>query len=90
VTATVYSPSLHAALPVCSGRLPAVDLAEHFHRLVRTLEDEDDLAHLLAHRDELFPAAGARSVAARKVAEEHSFDVRAQVLLDDVLARLRR
>jgi hypothetical protein len=75
---------------VVSDSLPGVDLTAMFHGLVRTFEDEADVARLLAHRDELFPAAGGRAVAARRVAEEHSFDARAEVLLSDVLARLNR
>jgi hypothetical protein len=75
---------------VVSDRVPGVDLTAMFHGLVQTFDDEADLARILATRDERFPAAGGRAVAARRVAEEHSFDARAEVLLADVVARLPR
>ena len=75
---------------VVSDRVPGVDLTEMFHGLVQVFVDDADLARVLATRDELFPPAGGRAAAARKVADEHSFDARAAVLLRDVLTRLQR
>ena len=75
---------------VVSDSVPGVDLDAMFHGLVRAFEDEEELATILASRDELFPPAGGRAAAARRVADEHSFDARAAVLLDDVLGCLQR
>ena len=75
---------------VVSDSVPGVDLSQMFHGLVVAFEDDAELARILAGREELFPVAGGRAAAARKVAEEHSFDARAEVLLDDVLGRLQR
>ncbi len=75
---------------VVSDSVPGVDLAAMFHGLVATHETPAELAHLVAHREELFPSAGERVAAAAKVREEHSFDVRAATLLDDVLQLLPR
>ncbi len=75
---------------VASDEIPGLDLGAVFGGLVQTWSDEHDLARIVRDRDALFPAGTDRVRAAERVAAEHSFDARAEVLLDHAvrLARL--
>ncbi len=75
---------------VASDEIPGLDLSAVFGGLVQTWSDEHDLARIVRDRDSLFPTGVDRVRAAERVAAEHSFDARAEVLLDHAvrLARL--
>ena len=61
----------------------AVGLQEVFGSSVVVFTDEDDLVRLLERPvDEVFPDRVERLAQARRVAQEHSFDARAAVLID--------
>ncbi len=74
---------------VASDEIPGLDLTEVFGGLVQTWRDEHDLARIVRERDTLFPAGEERVQAAERVAAAHSFDARADELLDEA-ARLVR
>jgi hypothetical protein len=56
---------------------------------VQTWRDEHDLARIVRERDTLFPTGEERLRAAEKVAAEHSFDARAEVLLGHAVRLVR-
>jgi O-antigen biosynthesis protein len=61
----------------------AVGMEEVFGSSVVVFTDEDDLVRLLERPvDEVFPDRVERLAQARRVAQEHSFDARAAVLID--------
>lgn len=70
---------------VLSDSVPGVDLAEMFHGLVRTWDSEEDFARVATGGRSLYPDGEERVIAARRVAEEHSFDTRAEQLLADAM-----
>ncbi len=74
---------------VASDEIPGLDLSALFGGLVQTWSDEHDLARIVRDRDSLFPSGDDRVRAAERVAAEHSFDARAEVLLDHAV-RLAR
>ncbi len=72
---------------VATGTRVLSDHAEGLHEVfgeaVTVFNDENDLVELLqAPIDAVFPDANERRAAAMRIAREHSFDARAQVLLD--------
>lgn len=70
----------------CAGRLVTDDipgLSATFGDAVRTFEDELEMGPLLADPVTSFPSREVRLDLARTVMREHSFDHRAEVLLDD-------
>jgi hypothetical protein len=75
---------------VASDEIPGLDLTALFGGLVQTWRDERDLARIVRERDTLFPSGTARVRAAERVAAEHSFDARAEVLLDHAARLVRR
>lgn len=70
---------------ILSDEVASVDLTELFAGLVRTFRSAEDVRRVLAARTTLFPQGEARVEAARRVAAEHSFAHRAEVLLDEAL-----
>ncbi len=74
---------------VASDEIPGLDLTALFGGLVQTWTDEHDLARIVRDRDALFPSGDDRVRAAERVAADHSFDARAEVLLDQAV-RLAR
>lgn len=74
---------------VASDPLPGIDLTAMFSGLVRTYTDEHELAALVRDRDEVYPDAEGRRAAAAKVAAEHSFDARAERLLEVAVEHVR-
>ncbi len=75
----------------CAARLVTDEidgLAEVFGDVVRTFHDEQEMGPLLADPASAFPSYDVRRALADTVMREHSFDHRAEVLLDDA-ARLR-
>jgi hypothetical protein len=74
---------------VASDEIPGLDLAALFGGLVQTWTDEHGLARIVRDRDSLFPSGDDRVRAAERVAAEHSFDARAEVLLEHAV-RLAR
>ena len=75
---------------VASDEIPGLDLTALFGGLVQTWTDEHDLARIVRDRDSLFPSGDDRVRAAERVAAEHSFDARAEVLLDHAVRLARR
>lgn len=75
---------------VASDEIPGLDLTALFGGLVQTWADAADLARIVRERDTLFPSGAARVAAATTVAAEHSFDARAEVLLDHAVRLARR
>ncbi len=70
----------------CAARLvtdeiPGLETA--FGDVVRTFQDEREMAPLLADPEAAFPSREERLALAETVRREHSFDHRAEVLLDD-------
>ena len=70
----------------CGARVLS-DNAEGLHEIfgpaVVTFDDEDQLVRLLDQPiDQVFPGREERARAARRIAEEHSFDARASVLIE--------
>ena len=74
---------------VASDEIPGLDLTEVFGGLVQTWRDEHDLARIVRERDTLFPAGEERVRAAERVAAAHSFDARADELLDEAVRLVR-
>lgn len=66
---------------VLSDRAAGID--DVFGDAVVVYDDEEHLAELLSRPvDEVFPSSQEREAAASRIAREHSFDVRAAVLID--------
>lgn len=74
-----------AGARVASDEIPGLDLTALFGGLVRTFDGPDALARLVRERDTLYPAGEERRRAAERVAAEHSFDARAEVILDEAV-----
>ncbi|MDQ4052737.1 MAG: glycosyltransferase [Actinomycetota bacterium] len=74
---------------VASDEIPGLDLTALFGGLVQTWRDEHDLARIVRERETLFPSGEERVRAAEKVAAEHSFDARAEILLDHAVRAVR-
>ncbi|GAB2880762.1 glycosyltransferase [Nocardioides pacificus] len=76
----------------CGARVVSDEIAglEVFGGLVQTFTGEDDMARLLAERDQRFPDAAERIRIAAQIAAEHSFDHRAETLLEDAVRALAR
>ena len=74
---------------VASDEIPGLDLSEVFGGLVQTWRDEHDLARIVRDRDTLFPQGEDRVRAAEAVAARHSFDARADELLDEAVRLVR-
>ncbi len=77
----------------CAGRLVTDEidgLSEVFGDVVRTFHDEQEMGPLLADPAAAFPPYDVRRTLAETVMREHSFDHRAEVLLDDAARLLRR
>lgn len=63
----------------------AVGLEETFGDAVTVFDDEDHLVEILAQPvDDVFASESDRRLAAARIAKQHSFDARAQVLLERV------
>ncbi len=76
----------------CGARVASdhVDgIEETFHGLVVPFRDEKDLGHLLQPPFDAWPDAQARRDLAARIAAEHSFDSRAQTLVEDAVRALR-
>ena len=72
-----------AATGTCVLSDPATGLDDVFGDVVRTYASGEELATILgAPRDEAFPTAQERSALAARIAQEHSFDARAAVLIE--------
>jgi GT2 family glycosyltransferase len=77
----------------CAARLVTDEipgLAETFGDVVRTFYDEQEMGPLLADPATAFPPREVRLALAQTVMREHSFDHRAEVLLDDAARLLAR
>ncbi|MET0525932.1 MAG: glycosyltransferase, partial [Nocardioides sp.] len=77
----------------CAARLVTDEidgLAEVFGDVVKTFHDETEMGALLADPAAAFPSYDARVALAESVMRNHSFDQRAEVLLDDVVRLLKR
>ena len=77
----------------CAARLVTDEidgLSEVFGDVVRTFHDETEMGPLLADPESAFPSREARLALAETVMREHSFDHRAEVLLDDAARLLAR
>jgi hypothetical protein len=77
----------------CGARVLSDDVAgasELFGGLVRTFTDPAEVGGFLAEVPAGWPAYDERVRLAERVAREHSFDRRAETLLDSVAQRLRR
>jgi spore maturation protein CgeB len=77
----------------CAARLVTDEidgLSEVFGDVVKTFHDETEMRPLLADPASAFPARDARLALAETVMREHSFDHRAEVLLDDARSLLAR
>ncbi len=77
----------------CAARLVTDEidgLAEVFGDVVKTFHDEQEMGPLLASPVTAFPSYDVRRELAETVMREHSFDHRAEVLLDDAARLLRR
>ena len=77
----------------CAARLVTDEidgLSEVFGDVVRTFHDETEMGPLLADPESAFPSREARLALAEMVMREHSFDHRAEVLLDDAARLLAR
>jgi glycosyltransferase involved in cell wall biosynthesis len=77
--------ALATGAPVVSDSVPG--LSDSLGGLVRTYETPDDLRRIVLDIER--EPEEARAERARSVAEHHSFDARARLLLDRVLVRLR-
>jgi hypothetical protein len=77
----------------CAARLVTDEidgLSDVFGNVVKTFHDETEMGPLLADPAATFPSYDVRLALAEKVMREHSFDHRAEVLLDDAVRLLRR
>ncbi len=77
----------------CGARLVSDEidgLSEVFGDVVQTFHDETEMRPLLADPDAAFPSYQTRLALAEKVIREHSFDHRAEVLLEDAVRLLAR
>ncbi len=77
----------------CAARLVTDEipgLEETFGDVVRTFHDEQQMAPLLRDPEASFPSREVRLALAETVMREHSFDHRAEVLLDDAARLLAR
>ena len=77
----------------CAARLVTDEIAgleETFGDVVRTFHDEQEMGPLLHDPETAFPDRAARRRLAETVMREHSFDHRAEVLLDDAARLLAR
>jgi hypothetical protein len=74
---------------VASDEIPGLDLTALFSGLVQTWRDEHDLGRIVRERHSLFPGGQDRVRAAERVAAEHSFAARAEVLLDHAVRLVR-
>jgi O-antigen biosynthesis protein len=77
----------------CAARLVTDEIAgleETFGNVVRTFHDEQEMGPLLHDPAAAFPDREARVRLAETVMREHSFDHRAEVLLDDAVRLLAR
>ena len=77
----------------CAARLVTDEidgLAEVFGDVVRTFHDEQEMGPLLADPPSAFASLEVRRALAETVMREHSFDHRAEVLLDDAARLLAR
>ena len=77
----------------CAARLVTDEiegLSEVFGDVVKTFNDETEMGPLLADPVSAFPSREARLAVAETVMREHSFDHRAEVLLDDAVRLLAR
>lgn len=74
-----------AGARVASDEIPGLDLTALFGGLVRTFDGPASLARLVRERETLYPAGEERRRAAERVAAEHSFDARAEVLLTEAV-----
>jgi spore maturation protein CgeB len=76
----------------CAARVLSDDVAgaaELFGGLVRTFTHPDEIGRLLTDVGTGWPAYDERVRLAERVVREHSFDRRAETLLDAVVGRLR-
>lgn len=76
----------------CGARVasdPVDGLQEIFEGLVMPFHDEAELSRLVAARREAFPDHEHRRKIAARIVSEHSFDRRAETLVDDAVRRLR-
>ena len=77
----------------CAARLVTDEidgLADVFGDVVRTFHDETEMGPLLADPASAFAPREVRVALAETVMREHSFDHRAEVLLDDAARLLAR
>jgi hypothetical protein len=77
----------------CAARLVTDEidgLWDVFGDVVKTFHDETEMGPLLADPESAFPSREARLTLAETVMREHSFDHRAEVLLDDAARLLAR
>ncbi len=77
----------------CAARIVTDEidgLAEVFGDVVKTFHDETEMRPLLADPASAFPTYDVRLALAETVVREHSFDHRAEVLLDDAVRLLSR
>jgi hypothetical protein len=77
----------------CAARLVTDEidgLSEVFGDVVKTFHDEIEMRPLLADPDTAFPPREVRLALAETVMREHSFDHRAQTLLDDAVRVMAR
>jgi O-antigen biosynthesis protein len=77
----------------CAARLVTDEipgLTETFGDAVLTFHDEQEMGPILADPEAAFPSREARLALAETVMREHSFDHRAEVLLDDAARLLAR
>lgn len=75
----------------CGARIlsdPIDGVEEIFGGLVQTFSDENELARLVEPPYGAFPDQPTRHEIARRVVAEHSFDRRAETLVDDAVRRL--
>ena len=74
----------------CGARILSdrIDGLEIFGGLVLPFDNEQELARLVTPPYDAFPDNAARRVIAERVMAEHSFDKRAETLVDDAVRRL--
>lgn len=72
---------------VASDHIEGIE--ETFHGLVVPFRDERDLGELLRPPYEAWPDTAVRRELAARIAQEHSFDRRAQTLVEDAVRALR-
>ncbi len=71
---------------ILSDRIDGLD--EIFGGLVQPFDNEHDLARLVTAPYDAFPDNPTRHAIATRIADEHSFDKRAETLIDDAVRRL--